>query len=128
MTIKLIVCTTVLYVASSSAVKLVDDVEARLKVAVAILVGLDPALRDVSPPLLHDGVEPGEREHRLAVGGVGSPRIGSPRVEGPLQVSLDAGRGLIGYLEARFAEDGREFGVRLCRQPKPGNKGDVDYL
>ena len=65
--------------------QLVDDVQPRLEVSVAILVGLDPALRDVRPPLLHDGVEPGEREHRLALLGGALEDVGPPRVEGALQ-------------------------------------------
>ena len=109
--------------------KLVDDVEARLEVSVSILVGLDPALRDISSSLLHDGVEPGEGEDRLALSGAAAAAEGvrSPRVEGPLQVPLDAGRGLVGHLKARLAEDGGELGVRLRRQPKPGNEKVMTY-
>ena len=107
--------------------KLVDDVEAGLEVSVAVLVGLDPALRDVGPPLLHDGVEPGQREHRLALGGAAAAAEGliSPRIERPLQVSLDARRGLVSHLQARFAEDGGELGVRFRRQPKPATNGEI---
>ena len=52
---------------TSQSIEPVDDISPRLQVCIGKLVELGPPLRNVGPPLLQDGVRPGEHEEGLGL-------------------------------------------------------------
>ena len=77
---------------TSQSVEPVDDVSPRLQVCIGKLVELGPPLRNVGPPLLQDGVRPGEHEEGLGLADDVALRqlLGAPGVQSPLEVLFKA--------------------------------------
>lgn len=106
--------------ASSSLGRQLDNVGSRPEISSRELVELAPALRDVVPPLLDNGVEPREDKEELSPGrpSLGDELLG-PALIGPHHVLLHTRRGLKGDLEGTLEQGLGELVVGLRGEEEP---------